>query len=232
MQPLIVPSVLSADFSRLGDACVELASAGADRLQWDVMDGHYVPNLTFGPDVIAACRDKVACDFEAHLMCDRPEELLPRYVEAGCQWILVHPETLRQPHRTYQRIRELGAHAGVALSPATPVEHIADVLDLVDMVLVMTVSPGFGGQKYLASMEPKIARVRQMIDASGRTIALEVDGGIGPTTIAGAAAAGATVFVSGSSIAGADDQAAAITRLRTLAAAAADGRTTSLPEGV
>ena len=221
MKPMIVPSVLSADFSQLGVACVELVEAGADRLQWDVMDGHYVPNLTFGPDVIAACRDKVGCDFEAHIMCDRPEELLPRYVEAGCQWILVHPETLRQPHRTYQRIRELGAHAGVALSPATQVEHITDVLDLVDMVLVMTVSPGFGGQTYLASMEPKIGRVRALIEASGRAIDIEVDGGIGASTIAGAAAAGANVFVSGSSIAKADDRAAAIKELRTLAADAA-----------
>jgi len=221
MRPVIVPSVLSTDFSRLGAACVGLVDAGADRLQWDVMDGHYVPNLTFGPDVIAACRDKVSCDFEAHIMCDRPEELLPRYVEAGCQWILVHPETLRQPHRTYQRIRELGAHAGVALSPATPVEHITDVLDLVDIVLVMTVDPGFGGQTYLSSMEPKISRVRDLIAASGRAIDIEVDGGISAATIGGAASAGANVFVSGSSIAKADDRAAAITELRKLAADAA-----------
>jgi ribulose-phosphate 3-epimerase len=214
MDPLIVPSVLSADFARLGEACAELERAGADRLQWDAMDGHYVPNLTFGPDVIASCRDRVSCDFEAHIMCERPEELLPRYVDAGCQWILVHPETLRQPHRTYQRIRELGARAGVALAPATPVEHIVDVLDLIDMVLVMTVSPGFGGQSYLDSMEPKIARVRELIDTSGRAIDIEVDGGISASTIGGAARAGANVFVSGSSIAAADDPAAAISELR------------------
>ena len=220
MRPLIVPSVLSADFSQLGAECAELADAGADRLQWDVMDGHYVPNITFGPDVIAACRDKVTCDFEAHIMCDRPEELLPRYVEAGCQWILVHPETLRQPHRTYQHIRELGAHAGVALSPATPVEHITDVLDVIDMVLVMTVSPGFGGQAYLSSMEPKITRVRDLITASGRDIDIEVDGGISAATIGGAASAGANVFVSGSSIAQADDRAAAIKELRDVASEA------------
>jgi len=220
MQQLIVPSVLPADFSQLGAECVELADAGADRLQWDVMDGHYVPNLTFGPGVIAACRDKVACEFEAHIMCDRPEELLPRYVEVGCQWVLVHPETLREPHRTYQRIRELGAHAGVALSPATPVEHITDVLDVIDMVLVMTVSPGFGGQAYLSSMEPKITRVRDLITASGRDIDIEVDGGISAATIGGAASAGANVFVSGSSIAKADDRAAAIKELRDLAAEA------------
>jgi len=221
MRPVIVPSVLSADFSRLGDACVELEAAGADRLQWDVMDGHYVPNLTFGPDVIAACRDKVSCDFEAHIMCDRPEELLPRYVQAGCRWVLLHPETLRQPHRTYQQVRELDGRVGVALSPATPVDHVTDVLDLIDMVLVMTVNPGFGGQDYLASMEPKVTRVRALIEASGRAIDLEVDGGISPSTIAGAAAAGANVFVSGSSIAAAHDQAAAIAELRSLATNAA-----------
>lgn len=220
MRPLIVPSVLSADFSRLGDACVELEAAGADRLQWDVMDGHYVPNLTFGPDVIASCRDRVDCAFEAHIMCDRPEELLPRFIEAGCEWVLVHPETLRQPHRTYQQIRELDARVGVALSPATPIDHVTDALDLISMVLVMTVNPGFGGQSYLTSMEPKIRRVKELIQASGRTIDIEVDGGISTSTIAGAATAGANVFVSGTAIAAAEDQAAAIAELRSLASTA------------
>jgi len=223
MRPMIVPSVLSADFSRLGEACAELEAAGADRLQWDVMDGHYVPNLTFGPAVIAACRGAVDCAFEAHVMCDRPEELLPLYIEAGCEWMLLHPETLRQPHRTYQHIRELGARVGVALSPATPIEHVTDVLDLIDMVLVMTVNPGFGGQDYLISMEPKITRVRGLVEASGRAIDIEVDGGINTSTISGAAAAGANVFVSGSSIATSQDQAAAIAELRSLASSAARG---------
>jgi ribulose-phosphate 3-epimerase len=222
MRQLIVPSVLSSDFSRLGDACVAFERAGADRLQWDVMDGHYVPNLTFGPDVIASCRDLVSCGFEAHLMCDRPEELLPRYVEAGCQWVLVHPETLRQPHRTYQQIRELGAHAGIALSPATPLSHLDHALDLIDMVLIMTVNPGFGGQEYLASMEPKLRLTRAMIRESGRDIDIEVDGGISADTIAGAAAAGANVFVSGSSLAKADDLSKAIDELRQRAAEAVD----------
>ncbi|HSK90703.1 MAG TPA: ribulose-phosphate 3-epimerase [Euzebyales bacterium] len=214
MRQLIVPSVLSSDFSRLGEACAEFERAGADRLQWDVMDGHYVPNLSFGPDVIASCRDLVSCEFEAHIMCDRPEELLPRYVEAGCQWVLVHPETLRQPHRTYQRIRELGARVGVALSPASPLTHLDHVLDLVDMVLIMTVNPGFGGQEYLVSMEPKIRRTREMITRSGRDIDIEVDGGVSAETIGGAARAGANVFISGSSLARADDLAKAIDELR------------------
>jgi ribulose-phosphate 3-epimerase len=220
MKQLIVPSVLSSDFSRLGEACTAFERAGADRLQWDVMDGHYVPNLTFGPDVIASCRDLVSCEFEVHIMCERPEELLPRYVEAGCQWVLVHPETLGQPHRTYQRIRELGAKVGVALSPATPLTHLDHTLDLVDMVLIMTVNPGFGGQEYLSSMEPKIRRARQMISDGGWDIDIEVDGGISAETIAGAAAAGANVFISGSSLAKADDIAAAIADLRRHAAAA------------
>jgi ribulose-phosphate 3-epimerase len=196
----IVPSVLPADFANLGRDCQALEKAGVDRIQWDVMDGQFVPNLTFGPDIIAACRTVCDVGFEAHLMCERPEELLPRYVEAGCELVIVHPETLRQPHRTYAGIRELGAKAGLALSPATPLAFVEHVLDLIDLLLVMTVNPGFGGQSYIAAMEPKIAAARQLLDASGYAVELEVDGGIGPDTIAGAAAAGADVFVSGSAL--------------------------------
>ena len=201
MSVRIVPSVLPADFARLGEDCVALEKAGVDRIQWDVMDGRFVPNLTFGPDVIAACRPLVSVGFEAHLMCERPEELLPRYVEAGCELIILHPETLLQPHRTYQFVKhELGAKAGIALSPGTPLDFAEHCLDLIDLLLIMTVNPGFGGQAYIATMEPKIAAARQMIDASGFDIELEVDGGIGPDTIAGPAAAGATTFISGSAL--------------------------------
>jgi ribulose-phosphate 3-epimerase len=196
----IVPSVLPANLARLGEDCVALAEAGVDRIQWDVMDGKYVPNLTFGPGLIAACRPFVEVGFEAHLMCDRPEELLPRYVEAGCELVIVHPETLRQPHHTYRQIRELGARTGLALSPATPLAFAEHVLDLVDLLLIMTVNPGFGGQAYIATMEPKIAAARAMIDGSGFDIELEVDGGIGPDTIQGAASAGADVFTCGSAL--------------------------------
>ena len=196
----IVPSVLPADFANLGRDCRALEKAGADRIQWDVMDGQFVPNLSFGPDVIAACRAGCAVGFEAHLMCERPEELLSRYVEAGCELVIVHPETLRQPHHTYAQIRDLGARAGIALSPATPLAFVEHILDLVDLVLIMTVNPGFGGQSYLTTMEPKIAAARALIEASGLAIELEVDGGIGPETIAGAAAAGADVFISGSAL--------------------------------
>jgi ribulose-phosphate 3-epimerase len=196
--PLIVPSVLPADQARLGDECRRLVEAGADRIQWDVMDGRFVPNLTFGPDVIAAARATVDIPFEAHLMVADPDELLPRYVEAGCDLVIVHAETCPHLHRTLGRIRELGARSGVALNPHTPAATIAHVLAETDLVLVMTVNPGFGGQQYIQAMEPKITQVREMIDRSGRAIELEVDGGITDRTIIGAAAAGADVFISGS----------------------------------
>lgn len=196
--PLIVPSVLPADQARLGEECRSLAAAGADRIQWDVMDGRFVPNLTFGPDVIAACRAVVDLPFEAHLMVVEPDELLPRYIDAGCELVIVHAEACLHLHRTLARIRELGARAGVALNPHTPAELVRHVLTETDLVLVMTVNPGFGGQRYIAAMEPKIAQVRDLIDASGFPIELEVDGGITDRTIGGAAAAGADVFISGS----------------------------------
>ena len=198
--PLIVPSVLPADFARLGEVCVELEKAGVDRLQFDVMDGCFVPNLTFGPDVIAAGRSWVSVPFEAHLMVEEPDAMLARYVEAGCQIVIVHAEACRHLHRTLGLLRELGASPAVALNPATPAEAVANILDLVDLVLVMTVNPGFGGQRYISSMEPKICQVKAMIEASGRTIDLEVDGGIAPGTISGAARAGANVFIAGSAL--------------------------------
>ena len=196
----MVPSVLPADFARLGEECVRLEKAGVDRIQWDVMDGHFVPNLTFGPDVIAACRSSVDLPFEAHLMVEDPDELLPRYVEAGCELLIVHAEACRHLHRTLGHIAETGARAAVALNPATPVDAVAHVLDLVDMVLVMTVNPGFGGQAYIATMEPKIEQIRRMILDGHHDVDIEVDGGISSETVAGAAAAGANVLVSGSAM--------------------------------
>lgn len=196
----IVPSVLPADFARLGEECQALEKAGVDRIQWDVMDGVFVPNLTVGPDVIAACRPLVDVPFEAHLMVVEPDLLAHRYVEAGCEIIIVHVEACRHLHRTLGLIRDLGASPAVALNPATPAVAIRHVIDLVDEVLVMTVNPGFGGQDYIASMEPKIAEVRAMIEISGRDVDLEVDGGIGPSTAPGAATAGANVLVAGSAL--------------------------------
>jgi len=196
----IVPSVLPADFSRLGEECAALEKAGVDRIQWDVMDGQFVPNLTMGPDIIAACRPHVAVPFEAHLMVKTPDELLSRYVEAGCELLIVHAEACTHLHRTLGHIRECGAGAAVALNPATPVSAVQHVLDLVDMVLVMTVNPGFGGQAYIATMEPKIAELRRLVVAGDHDVDIEVDGGIGPDTVSGAAAAGANVLVAGSAL--------------------------------
>ncbi len=196
----IVPSVLPADFSKLGEACVELEKAGVDRIQWDVMDGQFVPNLTVGPDVIAACRPHVSVPFEAHLMVETPDELLPRYVEAGCEVLIVHAEACPHLHRTLGHVRECGAAAAVAINPATPLDAVRHVLDLVDMVLVMTVNPGFGGQAYISTMEPKIAELRQIVVEGGYDVDIEVDGGIGPETVAGAAAAGANILVAGSAL--------------------------------
>ena len=196
----IAPSVLPADFSRLGEECRSLERAGVDRIQFDVMDGRFVPNLTFGPDVIASVRDQVHVPFEAHLMVEEPDLLMSRYVDAGCERLIVHAEACRHLHRTLGAIAELGAKAAVALNPATSATAVAHVLDLVDLVLVMTVNPGFGGQAYIATMEPKIAEVRRMITDGDCDADLEVDGGIGPDTIAGAAEAGANVLVAGSAL--------------------------------
>ena len=192
--------MLTADYSRLGEACIALEAGGVDRIHWDVMDGNFVPNLSFGADVIAANRPLVELPFEAHLMVTEPTWILDSMAKAGCTRITVHAEACTHLHRTLGRIGELGVAAGVALNPGTPAEAIAEVLDLVDLVLVMTVNPGFGGQSYLSSMEPKIARIRSMIAGSGRSIDLEVDGGIAPSTIASASAAGANAFVVGSAM--------------------------------
>jgi ribulose-phosphate 3-epimerase len=223
---LVAPSVLPADFARLGEEVAALEQAGVDLIQWDVMDGRFVPNLTFGPDVIASVRPHVRLPFEAQLMVVEPDELLPRYVEAGCQRVIVHAESTRHLHRSLTRVGDLGARAGVALNPATPVEAVRHVLDLVDLVLVMTVDPGFGGQAYLPSMEPKITGVRALLAELGvdDRIDVEVDGGVGPDTVAGAARAGANVFVSGSAVyRDPRGLAAAVADLRTRAEAARVG---------
>ena len=197
---LIAPSVLPVDFSRLGEECEALEKAGVDRIQWDVMDGQFVPNLTFGPDIVASCRPRTGLPFEAHLMVNTPDVLAERWVEAGCERLIIHAESVVHLHRTLGHVRDAGAAAGVALNPSTPASAVAHVLDLVDMVLVMTVNPGFGGQSYIATMEPKIAAVRALIDEGGHDVDVEVDGGIGPDTVTGAVAAGANVLVAGSSL--------------------------------
>ena len=194
----IAPSVLPVDFSRLGDEVMALEKAGVDLIHWDVMDGVFVPNLTFGPDVIASARPLVDLEFEAHLMVVEPDRLVERYVEAGCSTVLVHVEACDHLHRTLAHIADLGATPGVALNPHTPAEVIRNVRDLVGVVLVMTVNPGFGGQSYIESMESKVTEVASLLD--GYNCAVEVDGGIGPTTVAAVVAAGADRLVSGSAL--------------------------------
>ena len=196
----VAPSVLPVDFSRLGDECIALEKAGVDLIHWDVMDGVFVPNLTFGPDVIASTRHLVDLEFEAHLMVVDPDRLVDRYVDAGCSTVLVHAEACDHLHRTLSHIADLGATPGVALNPHTPAEVIRHVRDLLGVVLVMTVNPGFGGQSYISAMEPKVAEVATMLD--GYDCALEVDGGIGPSTVADVVAAGADRLGSGSALFG------------------------------
>ena len=215
---LIVPSVLPADFSRLGDEVAALEKAGVDRIQWDVMDGRFVPNITFGPDVIAATRERVAVPFEAHLMIEDPAWVIPQFVRAGCERIIVHAESTVHLHRVLAGVADAGGRASVALNPSTPATAVEHVLDLVDMVLVMTVNPGFGGQDYIATMEPKVAEIRRMILDRGLDVDIEVDGGVSARTVSGAAAAGANVLVAGSALyRHPDGLAAAVTELRELA---------------
>jgi ribulose-phosphate 3-epimerase len=217
----IAPSVLPADMARLGEEVAALEAAGCDRIQWDIMDGQFVPNITFGPDVVAAARQHTSLPFEAHLMVLTPELLAKEFVQAGCERLIVHAESVTHLHRSLDIVRSYGATAGVALAPATPPVAVRYVLDLVDLVLVMTVNPGFGGQEYLASMEAKVAEVRAMVQASGLAVDVEVDGGISAQTVSGIAAAGANVLVAGSALfTHPDGLTAAVSELRSLAEAA------------
>lgn len=197
----IAPSILSADFARLGEQVQEAEAAGADWIHVDVMDGHFVPNLTMGPIVVTALRRVTPLPLDVHLMVSNPDALIPAFAEAGADRITVHVEVCQHLHRTVERIHALGKRAGVALNPATPVHALEEILPFVDLVLVMSVNPGFGGQEYIPTSTRKIARVRRMIDELGRTdVELEVDGGIGPHNAAEVVAAGATVLVAGSAI--------------------------------
>lgn len=210
----IAPSLLAADFARLGEEARAIEAAGADWLHLDVMDGHFVPNLSFGPLVLKALRSHTRLPFDVHLMISPVDPFIAAFAEAGADHILLHPEAGAHPHRSLQLIRSLGKRAGVVLNPGTPVEAVAWLLDLVDIVLVMTVNPGFGGQAFLPSQLGKIAALRRMIDATGRPIALAVDGGIGPDTARLVVQAGADTLIAGTSVFGAADYASAIAALR------------------
>lgn len=202
VEPKIAPSILAADFTRLGEQVEAVATAGADRLHMDIMDGLFVPNISFGPLVLQALSKVTKLPLETHLMIDQPDRYLEDFAKAGASCLIVHTEGANHLHRTLERIRALGLKAGVAINPATPSLILDPILDMVDLVLVMTVNPGFGGQKFLDRTLPKITEIRKRIDHLGLKTELEVDGGIDPTTAPKALSAGATVLVAGSAVFG------------------------------
>jgi ribulose-phosphate 3-epimerase len=210
----IAPSILSADFARLADEVARVAEGGADLIHVDVMDGHFVPNITIGPPVVAALKRVTTLPLDVHLMIEHPEDYLDAFVAAGASIISVHAEVQPHLHRTLTRIRQLGARASVAINPSTPIEAVRDVAHLLDQLLVMSVNPGFGGQKFIPESVDKVARARRMLGAAGSDAAIEVDGGVDSSNAAALVAAGATVLVAGASIFGTPDATAATRALR------------------
>lgn len=215
MKPLIAPSILSADFARLGDDVRAVLDAGADVVHFDVMDNHYVPNLTIGPLVCEALRnDGIDAPIDVHLMVEPVDRIIPDFAKAGASYITFHPEASRHVHRTLSLIHEHGCRAGLVFNPATPLDWLDFMIDQIDLVLIMSVNPGFGGQAFIPSALDKLHLARQKIDASGRDIRLEVDGGVKVDNIGETASAGADMFVAGSAIFGSKDYAATIAAMR------------------
>ncbi|MEE4108319.1 MAG: ribulose-phosphate 3-epimerase [Halieaceae bacterium] len=211
----IAPSILSADFARLGEEVDAVLEAGADMIHFDVMDNHYVPNLTIGPMVCKALRDYgVTAPIDVHLMVSPVDRLIGDFADAGASYITFHPDATTHVDRSLQMIRDAGCRSGLVFNPHVGLDALTYVLDKVDMVLLMSVNPGFGGQSFIPSTLPKLAEARALIDASGLDIRLEVDGGVSPANIADVATAGADTFVAGSAIFGADDYAAVIAEMR------------------
>ena len=214
LKTMIAPSILSADFARLGEEITAVAKAGADVIHIDVMDGHFVPNITIGPLVVKAVRKITDLPLDVHLMIENADAYLEDFAKAGADWITVHVETGYHLHRTIHRIKELGKKAGAVLNPATPLTSLTEILPDLDLVMLMTVNPGFGGQSFIESSLAKIRQLKKMIDDRGLQVGIEVDGGVSPKTIAPIAAAGANIFVAGSAVFGQKDYKKVIAELK------------------
>ena len=214
MRVRIAPSILAADFAALGDAARQMEAAGADQIHVDVMDGHFVPNLTIGPAIVAALKRSTRLPLDVHLMIKEPDRYLEAFIQAGAAMVTVHVEAAPHLHRTLHAIRERGAAAGVALNPSTPVDHIRDVIGDLDLVLIMSVNPGFGGQSFIPHSLDKVAAARRLLSAHGSPAALSVDGGVDQSNAAALARHGVSTLVAGTSIFGAADPVAAVRALR------------------